>query len=612
MHLSTIEIKSFRSLKEMRVDVQPGFNVLVGRNNTGKTNLIQAIRHALGPSASRGDALWLDREDFFRASATTEPDTSMSVSLTFAGMTDEQRTHFYEIIDFDLANLDNSKAVIRFEASWPQGKKRATVRRTGGPLVAEAPEVPTELLESLPITFLPALRNAEECLAPGYRSRLALLLREMADRGGPNTKADITEIYTKANAELEAHPLVGNTIKSLQTTTQRIAGTDHVGSTISASAAEFERILRTLQVQMTGAPIGALSANGLGLNNLLYIAVVLEHLKQNAANECPLLLVEEPEAHLHPQLTMLLAEYLSNTTPGASAPQTLVTTHSPILAASVPPSRIHVVFTDHQTERACCHSVAAARMDDNAQTALQRMMDITRATLYFAKGVILVEGISESLLIPVLAKRLGHDLSKEHVSVIPICGVAFETFKKLLDPAVLGIPVAIVSDADPAVTRGATWKDDVPETDDAGFKLCHRMNKLLALFEGHPTVSVFHSKLTLEYDLAEAGDSNAAVMATAWESCFDGTPGTFNAGRVTAAGTDRAEKAFAAWRGICRADHSGSKAEFSHRLSATLAEKGADGQYAETFDVPVYIQRALEYVLDNLKPPTSAAATTAT
>lgn len=158
MHLSTIEIKSFRSLREVSVDFQSGLNVLVGRNNTGKTNLIQAIRHALGPSASRGEALWLDRDDFFRASATTEPDASMSVSLTFAGLTDEQRTHFYEIVDFDLANLDNSKAIIRFEASWPKGKRQATIKRTGGPLVSEAPEVLAALLESLPVTFLPATR----------------------------------------------------------------------------------------------------------------------------------------------------------------------------------------------------------------------------------------------------------------------------------------------------------------------------------------------------------------------------------------------------------------------------------------------------------------------
>ncbi|MBX3321998.1 MAG: AAA family ATPase [Phycisphaeraceae bacterium] len=611
MHLSSVEIKNFRSLKDIRVDFQPGLNVLVGRNNTGKTNLIQAIRHALGPSASRGDALWLDRDDFFRGSATAEPESTMSVSLTFSGLTENQRTHFYEIVDFDVANLDSSKALIRFEASWPKGKRQATIKRTGGPSVAEPPEVPTALLESLPITFLPALRNAEECLAPGYRSRLALLLREMADRAGKNTEAEIMAIYTAANTALEAHALVSGTTSSLQTTTQKIAGTDHVGSTINAAAAEFEKILRTLQVQMKGAPIGSLSANGLGLNNLLYIAVVLEHLKQDIPNECPLLLVEEPEAHLHPQLTMLLAEYLSNTTPGAKAPQTLVTTHSPTLAASVPPNRIHVVFTDHQAKKPCCHSVAAAGMDEPSQAELQRMMDITRATLYFAKGVILVEGISESLLIPVLARRLGHDLSKEHVSVIPICGVAFETFKKLLDPAVLGIPAAIVSDADPTVARGASWDTDTPQAEGTGFKLCDRMNKLIGLFNGHATVRVFHSKLTLEYDLADAGDENAAVMAAAWESCFVGTPGTFNAAKVAGAGPNRADKALAAWRGICRADHSGSKAEFAHRLSAKLGAKDANGQPTDAFAVPEYLKLAIEYVVTALRSPAATVGAVA-
>jgi putative ATP-dependent endonuclease of OLD family len=606
MHLSTIEITNFRSLKSLSVALRPGLNVLVGRNNTGKTNLLHAIRHALGPAASRGDALWLERDDFYRASAAAEPEPSMSVTLTFAGMTEDQRAHYYEMVDFDLADLDESRAVLRFEASWPKGRRQATIKRTGGPAVAEAPEVPTALLESLPITFLPALRDAEASLAPGYRSRLALLLRETAARAGQKTEAEITAIYTAANAALEAHTLVSGTISSLQRTTQKIAGTDHVGSTINAAAAEFERILRTLQVQMKDAPIGSLSANGLGLNNLLYMAVVLEHLKQEAADECPLLLVEEPEAHLHPQLTMLLAEYLSSTTPGSTAPQTLVTTHSPTLAASVPPNQVHILFTDHRTKVQCCHSVAMAGMDYAEQAALQRMMDITRATLYFAKGLMLVEGISEALLIPVLAKRLGHDLSREHVSVIPVCGVAFATFKKLLDPAVHGIPVAIVSDADPSVIRGGSWEEDVPQAAGAVFMLSDRMSKLIELFDGHQTVKVVHSAVTLEYDLAAAGDDNAAVMAAAWESCFTRKPGTLNTDRVAEAGAERTAKALVVWRGICRADHSGSKAEFAHRLSAKLAERGPDGQFQTAFVVPEYIRLAVEHVITALRPPVVA------
>lgn len=603
MYLSSVEIKNFRCFKHLHIEFLPGLNVLIGRNNTGKTNLLYAIRHAVGPAASHGDTLWLDRDDFYRDSATDVIDRTISVTLTFSGLSEVHRAHFYEIVNFDLANIDNSKAIVRFEAFWPKIKRRPTIKRTGGTPSNEASEVPTPLLESLPITFLPALRDAEIALAPGYRSRLALLLREMASRINQDIESEIVDIFSDANKNLEAHKLISKTTKSLQETTKMIAGTDHAPSAIHAADAEFDKILRTLQVQMKSAPIGSLSANGLGFNNLLYMAVVLEHLKSPVADECPIFLVEEPEAHLHPQLTMLLAEYLANTTPGTKTPQTLVTTHSPTLAASVPPSRIHILSSNQAENMLFCNSVAKARMTPQEEGQLQRMMDVTRATLYFAKGIILVEGISEALLIPVLAKRIGYDLSKQHISVIPISGVAFETFKKLLDPAVFGIPVAIVTDADPIVTRGPSWDTDLPETEGQAFKLCDRTQKLLGLFVSHPTVKVFHSKLTLEYDLADAGDDNALIMGQVWESCFVGTPRTFNNSIVANAETDRSQKALVAWRGICRAEHSGSKADFAHHLSAKLAERGEDGQPKSTFDVPQYVKDAVEYVANATHPP---------
>jgi putative ATP-dependent endonuclease of the OLD family len=603
MYLSIVEIKNFRSLKELRIELRPGLNVLVGRNNTGKTNLLHAIRHALGPTASRGDALWLDRDDFYKQSARDQTERTISVTLTFVGLSEAQRAYFYEIVDFNLADLTQSKANVRFEASWPKGKRQASIKRTGGPLNAESPEVPTKLLESLPVTFLPALRDAEASLAPGYRSRLALLLRDLAERKSGNIKTDIEAIYAKANEDLEKHSLISETKYSLQSTTMDIAGSDYSASAIKASEVEFEKILRTLQVQMDGAPIGALDANGLGYNNLLYMAVVLEHLKDSVCDESPLLLIEEPEAHLHPQLTMLLADYLANETPRPITPQTIVTTHSPTLAASVPPSRVHVLFEDHITSQLCCNSVAKSGMDDVEQGELQRMMDITRATLYFAKAAILVEGISEALLLPILAKRLGHDLRKLHISVIPICGVAFKIFKKLLDPNVLGIPTAIVTDADPPVPTDAEWKYATPESEHGNFMLSDRTRNLIEIFAGHQTVKVFHSNLTLEYDLAEAGDKNSIVMAEVWESCFVRMPGTFNKQRVDEAGPVRKEKALAAWRGICRADHTGSKAEFAHRLAAHLNKKDESGQFTTTFDVPDYIKLAIAYVVDRVKPP---------
>ena len=460
-----------------------------------------------------------------------------------------------------------------------------------------------QILESLSVTYLPALRDAEAALAPGVKSRLALLLKDMVRRAAGTTKTDIENIFLNANQELEAQPLISKVKTSLQATTKSLAGTDYAPSAIRASGVELDRVLRTLRVQMENGPIDDLSANGLGYNNLLYMAVILEHLKVPDADECPLLLVEEPEAHLHPQLTMLLAEYLANQVPGGKTPQTIVTTHSPTLAASIPPSRVHALFTDTSKNVSRCNSIAKAGMDEPEEMALQRMLDITRATLYFAKGVILVEGISESLLLPLLAKRLNHDLAKLHVSVIPICGVAFETFSKLLHPDALGIPAVFITDADPPIKEGETWEEDLPESEKDIFKISDRTAGLVQLFSNHDTVKVYHSQVTLEYDLADAGDPNASLMVDVWKDCFKGSPGTFNIQRLNAAGNNRRDKALCTWRGICRASHSGSKAEFAQRLATRLEQSGKNGKPVVPFEVPQYVKDAIEFVVSKVKLP---------
>jgi len=611
MYLASVEINNFRSFRYLRADFYPGLNVLVGRNNIGKTNLLDAIRYALGPNASRGDALWLKRDDFYKDSAKDETERTINIILTFAELSDTQLAYFYEIVEFDLADINKSRAVIRYKASWPKNKRQATVSRTGGLLTSESPEVPTKILESLPITYLPALRDAVASLAPGYYNRLALLLQDLAARNSSSAKEDIVDIFNRANGDLESHTLISKTRDSLRSTTKDLAGSDYSASAIRASEPTFEKILRNLHIQMDDAPIGDLNANGLGYNNLLYMAVVLEHLKDPFPTENPLFLIEEPEAHLHPQLTMLLADYLANKTPGSSTPQTIVTTHSPALAASVPPSRVHVLFTESTTNQMRCNAIAKARMDRKEDGQLQRMMDITRATLYFAKAAILVEGISEALLVPVLARRLGngYDLAKQHISVIPIYGVAFETFRKLLCPDVLGIPVAIITDADPPVPTTGNWIDVAPVFENSTFKLSDRTKKLIRLFDGHQTVKVFNSKLTLEYDLAEAGDENALVMAKAWESCFVGSAGTFNRQKVLDAGDDITERALATWRGICRAEHSGSKAEFAHRLTEELDRRDEKGEFITVFDIPDYLKRAIAYVAESVQVPESLTPT---
>jgi hypothetical protein len=155
--------------------------------------------------------------------------------------------------------INATQAVLRFEASWPEGKRHPSLDRWGGGPSADRTQIPSGILESLPITFLPVFRDAEAALAPGIRSRLALLLKDLVTREGEVAKSRIEGIFKKANDDLEADGLIKPVSGSLKGRTQSIAGSDYAPSAIRAAPAELDRILRTLCVQMEGIPIAIMT-----------------------------------------------------------------------------------------------------------------------------------------------------------------------------------------------------------------------------------------------------------------------------------------------------------------------------------------------------------------
>lgn len=206
---------------------------------------------------------------------------------------------------------------------------------------------------------------------------------------------------------------------------------------------------------------------------------------------------------------------------------------------------------------------------------------------------------------PALAKRLEVDLASSHVAVVPVCGVAFETFKKLLGPHAFGIRTAIVTDGDPTVDGGKEWQEMHPRKENGAYEISARTKKLSTSFDGHPTVRVHPSRVTLEFDLAEAGDDNAAFMATAWARGFDGTPRTLTEAMVTASGLTTEDKALIVWRGVCQANSSGSKAELAQHLTGMLLEAGE----CPGFVVPPYLEGAIRYVAEDVTLPVATSAT---
>lgn len=612
MYLSQLTIKNFRSIKDLTIDFEKDLNVFVGKNNTGKSTIIDAIRLALSTYVNNPNPIRITEDDFYKATSESKRAESFTIKMTFDGLSENQRTKFFEIVDFDLTNMENSVAKLEYTASWPlKNGSRVSVKRSGGPESPEKTEVPQKIMEQFSVIYLPALRDAETALTAGNKSQLATLLKNVSKE---ESQQFIEEQHSEFNKKISEEKFIKDVVDGINSITKEVADIDSQNSRIVAADTDFLKILRTLQVQMDGNPVNDLSANGLGSNNLLYVAVVLQYLKTLQNDECAILLIEEPEAHLHPQMVLSLSQYLSNNLPVDSKPQTIITTHSPTLVTDIPIDKMHILF---KTGDVHCSALKNAGFTDSEKRQFSRLMDITRSTLYFAKGIILVEGISEAILIPVLAQRMGIDLRKKQISVIPICGVSFEIFQKLFNKDVFNIPVAIITDGDPQVTypskttsdkkdnksseKGKNWQEAYVDWDSLGDKnVCDRTQKLLNTFDQIDNVFVRHSTITLEYDLAKASDDNSLTMAKAWEKCFSGQAHTLTEDIIQQL-PSLEEKAKRIWRVICLSGNSHGKGDFASNLASVLEEIDVNGRFVNKFEVPVYIFRAINFVNNGIK-----------
>jgi len=146
-----------------------------------------------------------------------------------------------------------------------------------------------------------------------------------------------------------------------------------------------------------------------------------------------------------------------------------------------------------------------------------------------------------------------------------------------------------------------SWRSEIPKKDsNNAIEISARVRKLNDSFAQNNVVCVSRSQVTLEYDLAYAGVSNADVMCEAWMQCFDGEPRTLNKEALTSCADNLEKRALTVWRGICRANSTRGKSELAQQLAELLEEKDESGSYKihlDDFAVPVYIRDAIDHAI---------------
>ncbi|MFI7438698.1 ATP-dependent nuclease [Nonomuraea indica] len=530
LHIARIEIENFRNFGKLVIDPFPATAVIVGQNNVGKSNLLFALRLVLDPDLP-DSVRRLRAEDIFDGSGGFPQAVTVRIAVELAGFEDDSRASAALVDCFTADEPLRARIEYRFEPRMPvdgTGVNQTDTGVSGHDLTAadydwrilggpedQARPVRSEPRRYIGVRVLPALRDASDEL-----TRRRSPLRDLLDRIKPDPEI-LQGAVGDVNSAVELL-LTDEAISGLQTslrdqTIDMVGPALEVSPTLGITPAAPDQLLRQIRLFTDSNKRRGLGDTSVGTANVLYLALLLEAVKQRRISRehvTTILGVEEPEAHLHVQVQRRLFGYLLR-----QEPALLLTSHSPHIAAVAPlPSLVLLRATENGS---IATTTARANITQQEQDDLERYLDATRAELLFAKLALLVEGDAERYVIPALAKAAKFDLDEYGVSVISVQGTDFGPFRRLLGKDGLDIPHSVLTDGDrsldphPATSDGLARALSLMESDIArraldAFPVHPRRDGHLAL---DPELErearrelcrngIFVGDITLEIDLA--------------------------------------------------------------------------------------------------------------
>jgi len=424
MWISRITLKNFRKVPSdqlLSVEFKEGLNLIIGENNIGKTTITDAISLCLS-YGNPEKVIWLKEDDFH------DKEKPIEIIIEFSDLNPSQEAAFLPALVLD----KNDQHKLKFEFNFEMKDDRVYPNIKCGELGLTSN--PYDLLKFLKSIYLQALRDVNLEFQPGYKSRLGKIVKKRF----PEDTRSFEDIFNTANQEALKYQGDKNPVKELEGETNinieklSLMGDDNKIN-LSFVEQEFTRILTNIVMKTKQKGLDV-RTNGLGYNNLIYISTILTELKVEeiiSPHTFNCLLIEEPEAHLHPQLQTLLLEFLQTV---YSSIQVILTSHSPTITSAINFDNINLLVKKNQNTQSVL--IKNTKLEEKNKDFLRRYLDVTKSQLFFARKIIFVEGITEAMLMKTFWNYIYDNpddkFDRQGIEVVNIQGIAFRPYIDLI------------------------------------------------------------------------------------------------------------------------------------------------------------------------------------
>ncbi|HEX8588529.1 ATP-dependent nuclease [Pseudomonas sp.] len=434
MEIEKVILKGFRNYVNSTVNLQSK-TLIIGANDSGKTNFIFALRLLLDKSLSESD-IEPNESDFYVSPLGIQHE-DLSIEIHFK---DIQEDAVLSILKGNVSS--DGKSILRYEAN------RKTLDysiKLGIDKKHLTPVNSRFYLKYLNLKYVKSSRDLEKFVNLEKRHLLKISQELRTDEEVESDQKQLEIIETNLdtiNGLVSKLHYVNNATDAVNEELLKLShDLTNYSVHLDSGAIQTQQFIDNLKLgaSTSGSKI---SLGGDGRNNQILMALwkAKSQREYDPESEVVFYCVEEPEAHLHPHQQRKLADYLIKDLPG----QTIITSHSPQITARYSPNAITHIKNSNDGSYAA--SNGCSNCISNEWDNLGYRMSILPAEAFFSKCVLLVEGPSELLFYNELAKQIGIDLDYYNISILNVEGIQFKVYTKILDA--MEIPWVIRTDND--------------------------------------------------------------------------------------------------------------------------------------------------------------------